>query len=359
MNSIAPVIRDQFEDLPETLDSLTVKKHRLLIVGDTNTVPLYGEEVRRETEKVFHEVFVFTVPSGEDQKNLDTIRTILRFLLEHHFDRKDCVAALGGGVIGDMAGFAASVYLRGIPVIQIPTTLLAQIDSSIGGKTGVDFEGYKNMVGAFHMPVLVYTNSSALTTLPDSQFISGLGEVVKSALLGDGEFFTWLNENREKILKRDKAALLYLIKKTAGIKVKVVEEDPTEQGVRATLNLGHTIGHAVEKFKHFELPHGVCVALGIAAAAYLSEKKGLISKEDEDAIESSLQGFELPVKTCDLDEREILRITKSDKKMADGQIRFILLKKIGEAYMDDTLTDDDLLAAIHYINGEEPDRKWM
>lgn len=359
MNSIAPVIRDQFEDLPEAVRSLDIKRHRLLIVGDTNTMPLYAESVRKEMEKAFEEVLTFTVPAGEDQKNLDTIRTILRFLLEHHFDRKDCVAALGGGVIGDMAGFASSVYLRGIPVIQIPTTLLAQIDSSIGGKTGVDFEGYKNMVGAFHMPVLVYTNSSALTTLPDTQFISGIGEVVKSALLGDGEFFDWLNENREQILKRDKTALLYLIKKTAGIKVRVVEEDPTEQGIRATLNLGHTIGHAVEKFKKFELPHGVCVAIGIAAAAYLSEKKELISKDDQRSVEASLKGFGLPVKTCDLDEKEILKITKSDKKMADGQIRFILLKQIGEAYMDDSLTDEDLLEAIHYINGKEPDRKWM
>lgn len=359
MNSISPVIRDQFEDLPEAVNALQIKKHRLLIVDDTNTAALYGDTVKSEMEKVFESVSVFTVPAGEEYKNLDTIRSILRFLLEQHFDRKDCVAALGGGVIGDMAGFAASVYLRGIPIIQIPTTLLAQIDSSIGGKTGVDFEGYKNMVGAFHMPVLVYTNSSALTTLPDTQFISGLGEVVKSALLGDGDFFIWLMDNRDRIMRRDREALLYLIRKTAGIKVSVVEQDPTEQGVRATLNLGHTIGHAVEKYKNFELPHGVCVAIGIAAAAFLSEKKGLITREDQNKIEESLRGFGLPVKTCDLDEQEILKITKSDKKMADGQIRFILLKKIGEAYMDDSLSDSDLLEAIHYINGEEPDQKWL
>lgn len=347
---LKPVIRTNYLDLSGELAALSIPKHRVCIVGDSNTMPLYGDAVTEECEKVFSEVHTFIWPAGEEQKNLDSIRELLKYLLEQHFDRKDCLIALGGGVTGDMTGFAAAVYLRGIPIIQLPTTLLAQIDSSIGGKTGVDFYGYKNMVGAFHMPSLVYSNISVLKTLPKDQFVSGMGEVIKSALLGDREFYDWLKEHTAEIEKMDPETIRFMVERTAGIKVQIVERDPEEHGERALLNLGHTIGHAVEKFKNFELQHGVCVGLGLVAAAYMSMKRGMITEADLDSIRTVCTAFGLPVTTDGLNPEEILRITKSDKKMSNGQIRFILLESIGKAVIADDVTDEEILDGIRYIS---------
>lgn len=343
------MIHNSFSGLPEAIRSLDLPLHRVLLVGDTNTLPLFEDELLKELQSVFESVHTYAFPAGEEYKNLDSIRGILAWLIEHHFDRKDIIVAVGGGVVGDMAGFASAVYLRGISVIQLPTTLLAQIDSSIGGKTGVDFEGYKNMVGAFHMPALVYTNPLALRTLPEDQFVSGMGEVIKSALLGDAEFYHWLKEHGKEIFTKDEAAMHEMISRTAMIKVNIVEVDPEEHGIRAFLNFGHTIGHAVEKYKNFALPHGVCVGLGAAAASYMSKQRGMISAKDYEDVRETLRTCHLPV-TCDgLDENEILRITKSDKKMSNGQIRFILLKSLGQAVLCDDVTDEEILAGIRSI----------
>ncbi len=349
MNSIIPVIENGFSGLSAAVRKTDLPLHRVCLVGDTNTMPLFEEALVTELKNVFETVQVYAFPAGEEHKNLDSIRGLLAFLMDHHFDRKDCIAAVGGGVAGDMAGFAASVYLRGIPVIQIPTTLLAQIDSSIGGKTGVDFEGYKNMVGAFHMPALVYTNPLALTSLPKDQFISGMGEVVKSALLGDRDFYDWLKVHHDAVLAKDPQAMHTMIERTAGIKVRIVTEDPEEHGIRAFLNFGHTIGHAVEKYKNFALAHGVCVGLGISAAAHMSAERGYITEEDVKDVQTSLASFGLPLVTDGLDAREVLRITKSDKKMSNGQIRFILLKSLGEACLCDDVTDEEILDGIRFI----------
>lgn len=184
--------------------------------------------------------------AGESQKNLDTVKMIYEKLILAKFDRKDLLVALGGGVTGDITGFTAATYLRGIDFVQIPTSLLAQVDSSIGGKTGVDFDSYKNMVGAFHMPKLVYINVSTLTTLSDEQFISGMGEIIKHGLIKDSAYFDWLIENHDRILARDKDVLMEMIRVSCNIKRVVVENDPTEKGDRALLNFGHTLGHAIE-----------------------------------------------------------------------------------------------------------------
>lgn len=349
---LKPVIKTNFLSLSDELKKLSLPKHRVCIVGDSNTMPLYGDAVVEECEKVFSEVHTFVWPAGEEQKNLDSIRELLKYLLEQHFDRKDCLIALGGGVTGDMTGFASAVYLRGIPVIQLPTTLLAQIDSSIGGKTGVDFYGYKNMVGAFHMPALVYSNISVLKTLPREQIISGMGEIVKSALLGDRDFYIWLQNNTDKIKEMDPETMRFMVERTSGIKVQIVERDPEEHGERALLNFGHTIGHAVEKYKNFELQHGVCVGLGIIAASYMSVRRGMISEDDLAGIRSMCTSFGLPVTTDGLNPEEILRITKSDKKMSNGQIRFILLESIGKACISEDVTDQEILDGIRYISDE-------
>ena len=256
---------------------------------------------------------------------------------------------------GDLTGFVAATYLRGIDFVQIPTTLLAQADSSIGGKTGVDFDSYKNMVGAFKMPRLVYMNLSVLKTLEERQFYSGFAEVMKSALIKDAPFYEWLIENMYEICERDLNTLEEMVIRTCSIKKMVEEKDPTEQGDRAHLNLGHTIGHAIEKYKNFELYHGECVALGTVAAAYISWKKEMLSMEEFYEIRDMFVPFYLPISVDDIDPQEILKLTKSDKKMEAGTIKFILLKKIGKAVIDRTVTDEEILAAIEEINFSEED----
>ncbi len=350
---IRPVIRSSFGGLAGEIAGLPKQYGRALLVGDSNTMPLYGEEVKRELLKVIPVVRTCSFPAGEENKNLDTVRSVLEVLIRSGFDRGDVVCALGGGVVGDLAGFAASVYLRGIDVIQLPTTLLSQIDSSIGGKTGVDFDGYKNMVGAFHMPALVYTNPSALVTLPSDQFSAGMGEVIKSALLADADFYVWLKERADAVLSGDPDTLYEMIRRTAEIKVRIVEEDPKEKGVRALLNLGHTIGHAIEKTEDFRMLHGSCVALGLMAAASMSRARGYLTEKETEDIRAALVRFGLPVRTEIADPDEILRATKSDKKMAAGQIRFILLEKIGRAAVARDVSDEEILAGIRSVSPED------
>ena len=270
-------------------------------------------------------------------------------MILQHFDRKDCLIALGGGVIGDMTGFTAATYLRGIDFIQVPTTLLSQVDSSIGGKTGVDFDSYKNMVGAFHMPRLVYMNLSVLDTLSMEQFSCGMGEILKHGLIKNKEYFVWCMENAEKIQARDYETLLHMIRESCKIKRDVVEKDPTEKGDRALLNFGHTLGHAVEKLKSFQMLHGQCVAVGCVAAMELSAMRGNISKENVLYAEKCFESFGLPTWTDGLDTKDILKISKSDKKMEAGKIKFVLLHEIGNAYVDKTVTDEELLCVSEYI----------
>ncbi len=344
-----PLFHDSFNALPDALRPFPFAGHRAMLVGDTHTLALFGQAVRERLESVFCKVSVYEFEAGEEHKTLNSVKGLLAAMIDGHFDRKDCIVALGGGVVGDMGGFAAAIYLRGIPVVQIPTTLLAQVDSSIGGKTGVDFDGYKNMIGAFHMPACIYTNVSVLSALPDDQFASGMGEVIKSALLGDAALYRWLQTNRDGIAARDPALLLEMIRRTAGIKVEIVTEDPTEQGRRALLNLGHTVGHAVEKACRFTMMHGACVAVGLAAAASMSVSRGLIREEDRTDIIRTLHDYGLPSSVSGLRAEDVLRITKSDKKMSDGQIRFILLRSPGSAFYTDDVTDGELLEGIRSV----------
>ncbi len=351
------VITQDFDGLADELMTLGVTEKRLCIVTDSKVDELYGQEVLSLLDGHCRKAVKYVFPEGEDNKNLDTVRKVYTFLIKEGFDRKDMLIALGGGVVGDLTGFAAATYLRGIDFLQIPTTLLSQADSSIGGKTGVDFDGYKNMVGAFKMPKLVYMNLSTLNTLEERQFYSGFAEVMKSALIKDAPFYEWLIENMYEICDKDLNILEEMVLRSCDIKRRVVEKDPTEQGERALLNLGHTIGHAIEKAKHFELYHGECVALGTVAAAYISWKKELLSMDEYYEIRDMFVPFNLPITVEDINPQEILKLTKSDKKMSAGKIRFILLKKIGKAVIDSTVTDEEILAAINEIYFSDEDAR--
>ncbi len=344
-----------FEELTDELKELDAQNHKFCIVTDSNVEKLYGKELQDLVSKVSKKVVLFSFPAGEESKNLDTVKKLYTFLIEEGFDRKDMLIALGGGVVGDLTGYAAATYLRGIDFIQIPTTLLAQCDSSIGGKTGVDFDGYKNMVGAFHMPRLVYMNMAVLKSLDERMYFAGFAEVMKYGLIKDHIFYEWLIENMYEICERDLDVLEEMIMRSCTVKKLVVEKDPTEKGERALLNFGHTIGHAIEKAKNFELLHGECVALGAVAAAYISWKHELLSMDEYYEIRDMFVPFYLPISIDGIDPEEILRLTKSDKKMEEGKIKFVLLKKVGKAVIDTTVSDEDILNAVKEIYFSDDD----
>lgn len=346
------VWEDGFSMLSSEIKKLSLSFGKLCIVSDQTVAELYSSAVQTELKKLQVPVDIFTFPAGENNKNIETVKDLYEFLICRHYGRNDLLIALGGGVVGDLTGFAAATYLRGIDFIQIPTTLLAQVDSSVGGKTGVDFNQYKNMVGAFHQPRLVYMNVNTLKTLPDDQFASGMGEVLKSGLIRDGAFYEWTINHMSEIQERIYPVLVKMIKKCCKIKSQVVENDPKEKGERAILNLGHTIGHAVEKMMNFHLLHGQCVALGTIAAAYISFKREYLTLEEFYEIRDMNVGFDLPIFFNGVTSEDILTATKSDKKMVDHKIKFILLKKIGQAYVDTTVTDVEMLEAINFINGD-------
>lgn len=347
------VYSDSFDALGGELVRLGCADRKVCVITDSNVEPIYGEELLCVVRSVSSHADIYTVQAGEEYKNLNSIYEIYRFLIENHYDRKSLLIALGGGVIGDMTGFAAATFLRGIDFIQIPTTLLAQADSSIGGKTGVDFEGYKNMVGAFYMPKLVYANASVLTTLSDLQFTSGFAEVMKHGLLLDNIYYDWLIAHADEIMARDISVLQTMLFRSNEIKKYVVEKDPYEKNIRMYLNLGHTLGHAIEKNSDFALAHGHCVAIGCIAAAYMSMNRSMIGA---DAYEKICRGFEMfdlsvpKVLNKVQDPETILRLTKSDKKMQNGQIRFVLLNDIGEAVVDNSVTDSEILSAVSELN---------
>lgn len=338
-----------WDDLVAELDGFEIKNRKLCIITDDHVDQIYGDVLIERLGSCVKAVRKFVFPAGEESKNLDTVKNAYRFLIEEKFDRKDVLLALGGGVVGDLTGFVAATYLRGVDFIQIPTTLLAQADSSVGGKTGVDFEGYKNMVGAFKMPRLVYMNFEVLKTLDDRQYFAGFAEIMKHGLIKDSGFYEWLIENMYEICERDIDTLSEMLMKSCMVKKLVVEKDPTETGERAILNLGHTIGHAIEKAKNFELLHGECVALGTVAAAFISWKKSLLSMEEYYEIRDMFVPFYLPISYEGVNPEEILRLTKSDKKVDGGSICFILLKKIGKAVIDTSVTDEEILDAIKEI----------
>lgn len=340
---------ENFSNLAQAMRAEGLVDRKICIVTDSNVGPLYESAVEEVLRKVSSDISVFTFEAGEKNKNLDTVSSLYQTLIQNGLDRKSILVALGGGVVGDLTGFGAATYLRGIDFIQIPTTLLAQVDSSVGGKTGVDFQQYKNMVGAFHQPKLVYMNLSTLTTLPAEQFACGMGEILKTGLICDGEFFRFVCREQESIKALDMKLVAAMVRRCCEIKAGVVERDPKEQGERALLNLGHTVGHAVEKLKNFTLLHGQCVGAGLVAAAYLSMKRGLLNEQEYQEICRGCADYDLPIHVDGLIPQDVLAATKKDKKMEQGHIKFILMDGIGKSFIDKTVTDAEMLSCIQEI----------
>ena len=351
------VFTDSFDLLLDELQTLDVENRRVALITDSNTAELFGNTVQNILDGHCKKVLLHAFPAGESNKTLDTVKDIYKALIEAKFDRKDLLVALGGGVVGDITGYTAATYLRGVDFVQIPTTLIAQSDSSIGGKTGVDFDGYKNMVGAFYMPKLVYMNVAALKELDDRQFYAGFAEVMKHGLIKDAVFYEWLLDNMYEIHDRDLNVLEEMIMRSCSVKKLVVEKDPKEQGDRALLNFGHTIGHAIEKAMNFEMVHGECISLGMVAAAYISWKHNWLSMDEYYEVRDMFVPFNLPISIDSIDPEEILRLTKSDKKMEGENIKFVLLKKVGKAVIDKTVTDDEILEAIREIYFSDEDAR--
>jgi len=314
----------------------------VLLVTNTTVGPLYGAQLAAALAP--RRCVEVSLPDGEVHKTLANVARMLDVLIANRFGRDACVIALGGGVVGDMAGFAAACYQRGIPFVQVPTTLLAQVDSSVGGKTGVNHPGGKNLIGAFHQPVAVFADTNTLNTLPDRELRAGLAEVIKYGLIVDRQFFDWLEANAARLLARDPEALTHAIRRSCEIKAEIVGRDEREQGDRALLNLGHTFGHAIESATHYSAwLHGEAVGAGMLLAADMSQRLGWIDRQDVERIERVLDAFGLPKDVGGLNAATLADKMKIDKKVAAGRIRLILLKAIGKS----VVTGDYADAALH------------
>jgi len=320
---------------------------RVAIVTNDVVGPLYLERLRRNLAGAGVAVLLITVPDGEAHKNWATLNHILDTLLRERCERKTTLIALGGGVIGDLTGFAAAIYLRGVPFIQVPTTLLAQVDSSVGGKTGINHPLGKNLIGAFHQPRLVLADTATLNTLPEREFAAGLAEVIKYGLILDAALFDWLEANIARLSARDPEALEYAVRRSCEIKAAVVAADERESGTRALLNLGHTFGHAVEAgLSYGTWLHGEAIAAGTVMAARLSQRMGLLPPADAGRIESLLSRAGLPVRAPALGVERYLDLMGLDKKVEGGKLRLILLRRIGEAFVTSDFPQGELRAVL-------------
>ena len=308
-----------------------IKSKQVIVITNATIAPLYLDQVLNNLRDFKVETLI--LPDGEQFKTLDYVTQIFDKLLSCKFSRNATLIALGGGVIGDMGGFSAACYQRGIAFLQIPTTLLAQVDSSVGGKTGVNHPLGKNMIGAFYQPQCVIADADVLNTLNDRQLSAGLAEVIKYGLIRDIKFFEWLEQNIELLLARDKEALAFAIERSCLNKAEIVAEDETETGIRATLNLGHTFGHAIETGAGYGIYlHGEAVAIGTCQAADLSRRKGWLTDADVERIIALFKKANLPVTPPEqLDSDRFIDLMAVDKKNIDGKIRLILLTKIGVA----------------------------
>lgn len=319
---------------------------QVMIVTNKTVSPLYLDRIRQALDAF--NVYVCILADGEQYKNQQSVNQIYDALMQNHCQRDVTLVALGGGVIGDMTGFAAASFMRGVRFIQIPTTLLAQVDSSVGGKTGINHPLGKNMIGAFWQPQAVVADMSMLSTLPKRELSAGLAEVIKYALIMDKDFLSWLEQNMAKLLALDVAVLQYAVKRCCEMKAQIVAQDEKEMGCRALLNFGHTFGHVIETHEGYgNWLHGEAVAVGMVQAAKLSERMGWISQADCDRIAKLMVAAKLPVTPPNIDTKVALDLMQHDKKVQAGKIRLVLLKALGQAVVSQNFNQTDLQAVLN------------
>lgn len=343
--------------LPQTgaLIKPVLESPRVIIVTDTNIRDLHLNSLKKslESSNIKHDEVV--VKAGEESKSFAELEKLISVILSKNIDRKITLIALGGGVIGDLTGFAASVLLRGVNFIQIPTTLLAMVDSSVGGKTGINTSHGKNLVGAFHQPKMVLIDIDLIKTLPENEFMAGYAEVVKYGLINDEEFFSWLEKNAAKIKKRDKDSLAYIVEKSCAAKAKIVGKDERETAERALLNLGHTFGHALETEANYKkILHGEAVSVGMVLAFEFSKDLGLCAQKDLERIKEHFSEIGLPQKVSDFpfltkDAKKYVAHMRKDKKVESGKLTFILAKGIGKSFVQKDVEEEKVLKTLSRV----------
>jgi len=341
---------ESFEPLADILEAGNYSK--VAIISETNVFPLYGKALEAICKIHNGEVYSYTYIAGEANKNINTLTDLYDFCVSSKLDRNSILLALGGGVTGDMVGFLSATFMRGIAYGQVPTSLLAQVDSSVGGKTGIDFKGYKNIIGAFNQPEFVFMNIKTLKTLDQREFSSGMGEIIKHGCILDKDYLNTLINNHEAIKALDYESITNMIMTSCKIKSEIVGQDEREHGVRALLNFGHTFGHAIEKLVDFKLSHGACVAIGMVAASYLSKILGYISLDDYNLIIQTIRLYNLPTSVEGINSKDVYNDMFLDKKTAYNQLKLILLKQVGEAFITKDIDADDVMKAIKHVIDE-------
>ena len=329
----------------ETIGNL-FSGEKVLIVSNPLVYNLYGSNIIDALSNC--EIDTFLISDGETYKNISTACSIYEHLLNGNFDRHSIIIALGGGVVGDTAGFVASTYMRGIKYVHVPTTLLAQVDSSIGGKVAINHPMAKNIIGSFYQPYFVYSDIKTLETLSNEEFANGMAEVIKYALIGDKTLFEFLAQNDPNSIRHNQN-LLHLVSTCAQIKANIVEKDEKEQNLRMLLNFGHTIGHALESASEYTIKHGNAVSIGMVVAIKLSVKIGLLKKECENEIINLFQKYKLPTYIKGFEPNEIYDLMKNDKKILNGKVRFILIKSIGKVTICDDVPTKLLLESLREV----------
>ncbi|HTY36132.1 MAG TPA: 3-dehydroquinate synthase [Bacteroidota bacterium] len=334
----------------------TCQKHgiprRVVIVTDSNVARNYLAPLESNLRHFDFDVTSLVIPPGENQKSLQRSNSIFTYLLKQGVGRKAAIIALGGGVIGDLAGFVAATYQRGITLVQVPTTLLSQVDSSVGGKVAVNHPLGKNMIGAFHQPKFVWIDSETLTTLPSREIVCGLGEVVKYGIVFDSEFFAYLESNLDSIMKLSADSVLHIQSRCCELKAHVVSEDEREQGLRIVLNFGHTIGHALEAAGHYRsLKHGEAVLLGMAAESFVAKEMGILPSDVHERIVAMVRRFPMKTEKSVFAPSRILKSLKLDKKSVDGRPRFVLPSRLGEVQVVDEVPAPLIQSSLRYVLG--------
>ena len=322
---------------------------KIFLVTDTNVEDYIGQDLLNlfYGENDLTGVELISFPAGEESKNIDTVISLARRMVQKGADRSSLILALGGGVVGDIAGFLASIYMRGIPFVQLPTTLLAQVDSSVGGKTGVDLPEGKNLIGTFAQPIGVLADIGVLTTLPASEIKNGISEIVKYGMIKDKKLFEKLEESWWDVINLEPQLTSYLVRRSCEIKAEVVSKDEKEGGYRRILNFGHTIGHAIEAASNYTIPHGEAVAMGMVAVSKISANRGLLEDQDVERLIELLKRFDLPTAIPDeISHEKVLENIKRDKKAKAGKVHFVLAKGIGDTLITDDVSDKEVLEAI-------------